>query len=171
MAKLDPRLLDLLDTLVAARLDWLVFELMDGIRSGRRMAEPPAVLAEVRRSVRSDGRPAEREASASLDQGSVPIQGDEQIEWAASYVADRLDTIIAELKEAMDNLDSIRGSSGRLPDALQDGAAGAPLVIVLDDEEPRKAERDGLNIARNALPQLRTRVMAWSAEVRGQIQI
>lgn len=171
MAKLDPRLLELIDTLVAARLDWLAFELVDGIRAGRQTSEPSEVLKEVRGSVRTSERPQEKETPDQAYQPAMPIEGDEQIEWAASYVAGRLDGVIATLGAAMDNLDAVRGSESRSVGASPGGRPGGPLTIVLDDEEARKAERSGVELAVNALPQLRASIMAWSSQVRGQVQI
>jgi hypothetical protein len=92
MALIDSRLLPLIDLLAGAGADWLAFELMDYIRAGRPAEDPPEVLAQSRMQVR-EGRgegplePPEIVATSATS----PIVGDEQILWAARYVADRLD--------------------------------------------------------------------------------
>lgn len=170
MATLDPRLLDLIETLVATRLDWLAFELMDGIRVGRQTPEAAGTLAAVRRSVRLPEQPTAKEAKTTQREQAMPIEGDEQIEWAANHVVDRLDALIAELSAAMDNLDILRGTEGRSALRASDEKAGGPLVIVLDGEEPRKVDRGGIDVALAALPDLRAQIMAWSNQVRRQVR-
>ncbi len=91
MAVLDPRLLPLLETLAGAGADWLAFEIVDGIRRGRELVEPEELLGAAREKVRS--RQLSDRLSADVPVLAEPIFGDEQIVWAANYVAARLDGV------------------------------------------------------------------------------
>jgi hypothetical protein len=66
MAKIDPRLLPLIEALSASGADWLAFEILDGIRTGRRAEDSEEELRDARRAVsafRQKGEPlAERES-------------------------------------------------------------------------------------------------------------
>jgi hypothetical protein len=45
MAILDARLFSMIETLVAAGLDWLAFELIEGVRRGQEIEETNDILA------------------------------------------------------------------------------------------------------------------------------
>ena len=60
MAILDPRLLKLIETLMASRLDWLVIELIAGIQAGRPVEEPEKALAAARQDIRTNVQPKAR---------------------------------------------------------------------------------------------------------------
>jgi hypothetical protein len=162
MAVLDPRILDLIETLTAARMDWLAFELIQAIQRGRTPMESPDTLAVTRRKVREDDQPMADGHPKGASHEPQPIEGDEQIDWAAKYVAERLDATLAYLAQSIESLDAIAGNGAVLSEE-----AGDPLVVLAVGEAPRKAGRTEVNAAVAALPQLRHALEAWSAQVRG----
>jgi hypothetical protein len=167
MAILDSRLFDLFETLRVSQLDWLIFELMDGIQAGRHPSESPDTLAQARRDVRSDRPP---EFSVSPISEAVPISGDEQIEWAVQYVADRLDATLAELGQSANNLDAILDGDGTKPASIAKQGGREVTIELADGDGSRKLGRDDILAASTELPSLRKELEAWSAQVRGQVQ-
>jgi hypothetical protein len=170
MAVLDPRILDLIETLTAARMDWLAFELIEAIQTGHMPIETPDTLAVTRRKVREDDQPKATGEPKLVSQESQPIEGDDQIDWAAKYVAERLSATLAYLTQSIENLDAIAGGDVKNPAAMSEDA-GEPLVVLADGDVQRKAGRAEVDAAIAALPQLRHSLKAWSAQVRGQAQI
>ncbi len=164
MATLDPRLFDLFETLRASQLDWLIFELMEGIQAGKHPSESPDTLAQARRDVRSDS-PLEFDFGPTSE--AVPISGDDQIEWAVQYVADRLDATLAELRKATDNLHAI--FNGNATSTTKQGPQEV-IIQLADGDEGRTLRRNDIIVASSELPGLRKELEAWSAQVRGQVQ-
>lgn len=107
MAILNSRVLELIETLVAARLDWLAFELIEGIRLGRTAEEFEEALAAARQSIRNDAQPKARGEPQVLLAKPEPIPAGEQVEWAAAYVEERLETALEQLQASIDALDLI----------------------------------------------------------------
>src|SRR5687767_1533316 len=106
MASIDPRLLELVETLMKSRLDWLVFEMLDGIQRGRAVEETEEDLAAARAEIRRKARPTERALTESGVTKVEPIEGDEQV-----YVGERLASSLAQLEAAVDTLESIVGEA------------------------------------------------------------
>jgi hypothetical protein len=90
LAILDPRLLELIETLVAARLDWLAFELIEGVQAGHPPEESEDALVVARESIRGNAQPKPRGEPQAVTVEARPIPPKEQIEWAAAYVEERL---------------------------------------------------------------------------------
>lgn len=107
MAVLDSRVLELIETLVAARLDWLAFELVEGIRLGRSPEESEEALAAARQSIRSNAQPKARGEPQVLLAEPQPIPAGEQVKWAAAYVEERLEAALEQLQASIDTLDFI----------------------------------------------------------------
>jgi hypothetical protein len=149
-------------------MDWLAFELIEAIQTGHTPTETPDTLAVTRRKVREDDQPKATGEPKLVSQEPQPIEGDDQIDWAAKYVAERLSATLAYLTQSIENLDAIAG--GDVPAAMSEDA-GEPLVVLADGEVQRKAGRAEVDAAIAALPQLRHSLAAWSAQVRGQAQI
>lgn len=166
MAILDPRLFDLFETLRSSQLDWLIFELMEGIQAGKHPSESPDALAQARRDVRSDRSP---EFDFGPTSEAVPISGDDQIEWAVDYVANRLDATLAELGRAAANLDIIvNGNASKAANTAKQGPQEV-MIELADGDGSRKLERNDIVAASTELPGLRKELEAWSAQVRGQV--
>ncbi len=176
MAILDTRLLDLIETLVVAGLDWLAFELIEEVQAGRRAEEPEEELAAARASIRSNMQPEARGDPRDTLKGPQPIPVDEQIEWAVAYVEERLDDALVQLQASIDALDFIVAGTTEHPDAREAFAqdAGAALAstvsVLLDVEGDRKSSREDVAAARDSFPVLRAALAEWTAQARGQIR-
>lgn len=174
MAVLDPRLLQLIETLVAARLDWLGFELIEGVRAGRPPEETEEALAEARQSIRGNAQPKARGEPQATVVEAKPIPPDEQIEWAAAYVEERLGAALEQLQASIDTLDFIVEGTTEQADkagvAAQstDVAEPTAVAVLLDLEGDRKSGRDDVAGARASFPTLRTALTEWTARSRGQ---
>lgn len=174
MAILDPRLLELIETLVAARLDWLAFELIEGVRVGRPPEESEEALAAARESIRGNSQPKARGEPQAIAGEAKPIPPDEQIEWAAAYVEVRLGEALEQLQASIDTLDFVVEGTTERPDKA--GAVTQPtdapklraVAVVLDLEGDRKSSRDDIADARESFPALRTALTEWIAQSRGQ---
>lgn len=171
---LDPRLLELVETLMAARLDWLAFELIEGIRLGLPPEEPEEALAAARRSIRRNAQPKARGEPEVLLTEAQPIPRDEQIEWAAAYVQERLEAALDQLQASIDTLDIIVEATTE-PQETQDLPAQtdgkmeqSATVVLLDIEGDRKSSRDDVADARDHIPALRAALAEWTMRARGQ---
>lgn len=173
MAILHPRLLELIETLMAARLDWLAFELIEGIRVGRSPEEPEEALSAARKSIRSNVKPKARGEPQAMLSEPQPIPLDEQLEWAAAYVEKRIEAALDQLQASTDALDFIVESTTEQLDP-QDRPAdagkmdqGATLVLQ-HLEGDRRSSRDDAARARDDLPVLRAALAKWVMRARGQ---
>ena len=171
MAVLDPRLLDLIDSLVKARLDWLAFELIDGIQIGRPASESENVLAAAREEVRSNKQPQARGESTAVTAESQPIAGDDQIEWAATFVGERLDAALAQLDASMTTLDGIIAGPEAQPDDTKTPYLEGSILVLAGEEQPRTSKRENVEQARIALPALKDGLALWSEQMRGGVQV
>ena len=174
MAILDSRVLELIETLVAARLDWLAFELIEGIRLGRSPEEPEEALAAARQSIRSNAQPKARGEPQVLLAEPQPIPAGEQVEWAAAYVEERLEAALEQLQASLDALDFIVETTTE-PNDPQDLAAEASAktergttLVLLDIEGDRKSSREDIADARDDIPALRAALAGWATRARGQ---
>jgi hypothetical protein len=174
VANLSPRLLGLIETLVAARLDWLAFELIEGIQIGRPTEESEEALAAARASIRSNAKPRARGEPQPIPMEPVPIPPDEQIEWAAAYVEERLREALEQLQAAIDTLDFVVDGTTDRPDrtaaVAQQTFAPEPeaVAVLLDIEGVRKCGREDVAGARDGLLNLTTALAEWTIQSRGQ---
>ena len=166
MAILDPRLLPFIEMLADLGMDWLVFELVDGIRRGDEPEEDEEALALARQPTKR--RPAddlERHARiwrTNTDESgdSVPtsILGDRQLQWAADYVSERLHATLAEMSQSLRALDEIfKDPEVEQPEA----SAGETLLVLIDDGEEREVDRAKIEDAQERLLELRKALDAW----------
>lgn len=173
MAILDPRVLELIETLVAARLDWLAFELIEGIRLGRLPDEPEEVLAAARQSVRSNAQPKARGEAHVLLEEPKPIPADEQVEWAAAYVEERLDAALEQLQASLESLDFIVEATIERQDPQDvptqaSGKTDHVTLVLLDLEGDQKSSRNDVAGARDDFSTLHAALAEWTTRARGQ---
>lgn len=170
MAILDPRLLPLLETLAGAGADWLAFEIVDGVRRGREPLEPEELLRAARKKVRS--RQLSDRLSADIPVLAEPILGDDQIVWAANYVAARLDGALADLDEGCAMIEAVADNSGdtiRQDDlAFSKVTPGVPVEIALIGQEGHPIDRGSIAVAREGVKSLRDALTRWSFEAQGK---
>ena len=175
MAILDPRLLELIETLVASRLDWLAFELIEGVQAGRPPEESEEALAAARESIRGNAQPKARGEPQAIAVEAKPIPPDEQIDWAAAYVEGRLGAALEQLQSSIDTLDFVAEGTIERPDTPR-GAVAQPtdasepraVAVLLDLEGDRKSGRDDIAGARESFPTLRTALAEWAAQSGSQ---
>lgn len=170
MAILDPRLLTLLETLAGAGADWLAFEIVDGVRRGREPWEPEEQLRAAREKVRS--QQLSDRLPADIPLVAKPILGDDQIVWAANYVAARLDGALADLEEGCAMIEAVAENSGttfRQDDpAFSKARPGVPVEIVLIGQEGSPVDRATIAVAREGVVSLKKALAGWSLEARGK---
>lgn len=170
MATLDPRLLPLLETLAGAGADWLAFEIVDGVRRGRESLEPEELLRAARDRVRS--RQHSDRLETDIPVLAEPILGDDQIVWAANYLANRLDGALADLDEGCAMIEAVAENSASTfkPDdrAFSKVTPGVPVEIVLIGQEGRPVDRGSITRARKGVESLREALKHWSFEARGK---
>lgn len=171
MAAIDRRLIPLIETLTAVGADWLAFELIDGIRRGRETEETPDALASSRRELRNGEQPKATGEPKLIAAEPQPIVGDDQIEWATQYVADRLNSTLEELAACFENLDAILDGEITKTGLVTGEAAGVPLIVLALGEDQLKVDRSGADQSRSVIPKLRLALESWSSQVRGQTQI
>ncbi len=162
MAILDPRLIPFIEMLTELGLDWLAFELIEGVRRGQEPVETEAALALARQRVRT----RDPEKFTHIPGDSVegePLLGDVQLEWTVRYVAERLNATLTEMSKSIDALDAIV-ASGRLGQT-ETTEASADLVL-LDVEHERRSSRTQVEEARAQLPKLRHSLDNWLASTR-----
>lgn len=166
MAILDSRLLPFIEMLAELGMDWLAFELVDGIRRGKEPIEDDAALRRARdRAQRASDAEEVAERFGSPGAAAIPILGDDQLEWAARYVEERLRAAFDQIADSLDALDEIVAG----PEAQQSDAALAMTRLVLRGEDSvdtvGRAEVDG---AKDQLEALRGALDAWVRHERDQ---
>ena len=106
MAILDRHLVSLVEMLTEVDMDWLAFELIEGVRRGREPVEEEGGLALARQRARK-GKAEALEGEAGDDVLVEPLLGGSQLEWAARYVGERIEAILAEISASLGALDEI----------------------------------------------------------------
>ena len=157
MATINPRLLPLIETLIAAGADWLAVELIETLSNGRWPEESEDVLALTRAQVRAGNEQKRMSEPREKAVARSQIAPEEQVGWAANFVVERLDSSISELENSIANLEVIIGEVSedlalskldRLPTSLSlVGEVGSDRVDAAD----LKKARLGIEALRKAL--------------------
>lgn len=162
MATLDPRVLQLIETLVASRADWLVFELVNGIEAGIVVEESVDDLAAARilaRQEREATRPTER---AAVSSESRPMEGNEQVVWAAHHVGERLKEALAMMDVSAERLSMLVDRQG--DDRARRQRSSVKMGLIDEDGMSSIAE-EGRVAARKAIFDLLDGLDRWVADV------
>jgi hypothetical protein len=166
MAILDRRLIPFIEMLADLGLDWLAFELVDGIRRGLEPEEPAEVLIMARELVRAgEVNIFKSEPAAGIE--TEPLVGDDQLDWAARYVDERFKEALAEMLASLDNIDGIVGAPA--DKAAADTHPGAAAIVLRDGDQDRKIGRAQVEEARNQLLKLSEELASWLASTRTDI--
>lgn len=167
---LEPRLYPLLETLTRAGLDWLAQEIISGALAGRVTEESPQTLQAARNIVFRRTQDSEvRMLVKHSEERAEAFSADEQIEWAAQHVVQRLEQMLEMFRHSINRLDELtqRRESGKLL-----GQTRASIVLVLaDGEAVSKMDRAQLTAALEGLSQLSDALGVWAAEARRGEQI
>jgi hypothetical protein len=162
---LDRRLLPLFETLVRADLDWLAQEIVAGALAGQVLEESPEQLQAARSAVfREKQDVGVREVELSVEADAEPLEGDEQIAWAATHVSDRLEQLLKMTSLSIARVDAIvEGDPGERAFASD----GEGTVLVLEDgDRSTKVDARGVAAASEAIDALRAALEAWSVDAR-----
>jgi hypothetical protein len=168
MAIIDPRLLPLIETLIAADADWLAFEILDGIQLGRVVEETREDLQSTRLAVRTAKHQRRRSEERPVPPpAATPLVGDEQIDWAANYVADRLSDAVSMLGATLDQLNQIASSTEEPQATISDRTSRREVDLVLREEgEGPVLHRTQVDEANAAIPKLREALSNWANSTR-----
>ena len=170
MASIDGRLLPLIDALMARGTDWLVYEILDGLSSGRAEEETPEELRLAREFVRSGKREARRTGTMTYSPPPVsPIVGDDQLDWVVTYAAERfteigsmLDTTLGDLDEVLFDVSAEEGQEQTAR------GAGVTLVLKTESDEELDIRRDDAARAIAMVPRLREALTSWANSIRSR---
>jgi hypothetical protein len=171
MAILDARLLPLIETLAAADLDWLAFEIVDGVRAGRVDEETPEALASIRGAIASaklkDFQLEKRvPAAPTIPAAAQPIVRDEQIRWATEYVDKRLTDALTMLQTSIDQLEDIVSKPPRGDIRVEAGVDHDVSLVFQGEAEKSTSARAQTAEAIAALGALRHALSSWETSTR-----
>jgi len=159
LAILDPRLLPFIEVLAELGMDWLAFELVDGVRRGKEPVEDEAALRRARdRAWRASDAEEDTERFGSSGGTATPILGDDQLEWAARYVDERLRAAVDQIAHSLDALDEIVAGLDARP---SDTPVATTRLVLRGDESADTVGRVEVDGARARLPALREALDAW----------
>lgn len=167
MATINPRLLPLIETLIAAGADWLAVELIETLNNGRWPEESEDVLALTRAQVRAGNE--QKRMSEPREKAVVrsQIAPEEQVGWAANFVVERLDSSISELENSIANLDVIIGEVSE--DLALSKLDRLPTSLSLGEEVGSdRVDAADLKKARSGIEALRKALTRWANESGGQ---
>ena len=159
MAILDPRLLPFIEVLAELGMDWLAFELVDGVRRGKEPVEDEAALRRARdRTRRASDVGEDKEQFGSAGGAATPLLGDDQLEWAARYVDERLRAAFDQIAHSLDALDEIVAGLDARP---SDAPMATTRLVLRGDESAYTVGRAEVDGARVRLSALRVALDAW----------
>lgn len=162
---LEPRLYPLLETLTRADLDWLAQEIVSGALAGKVAEESPETLRAARSMVsRRTQDSGVRLPVRPSDEPAEALSADDQIEWAAQHVVERLERMLEMFRHSIDRLEELANGEDAEKSLRE---AGAGIVLVLgDDQAISKVDRAQLGAAIERLDELRDALGTWAAEAR-----
>lgn len=162
---LEPRLYPLLETLTRAGLDWLAQEIVSGALAGTVKEEAPETLQAARRIVfRRYQESASLVQVKFFEERAEAFSGEEQIDWAAQHVAQRLEEVLEMFRNSIDRLDEL--TQRQRPEELL-SHRGAKIVLVLTDGDAVETiDRAQVTAAIKGVGELKDALNAWVAEAR-----
>lgn len=162
---LDPRLFDLLETLAAADLDWLVDEVIRGILAGKTPLETTEDVKLARSDVARWSQ--DKRAFARADAAAVvapALQGAAQLDWAVAHITNRLSDALAMMSISAERLDRLIDGSDA--ENAREGRSDSRTQLVLETGEDVAGEAVAVDVAaaRQGLADLVQALEQW----RGQ---
>lgn len=165
MAMMDQRLIPFIEMLIELGMDWLAFELIEGVRRGQEPIEKEDALALARQKARTGS--AEKFARNPGD--SVvedPLVGDNQLEWAARSVSERLEATLAEISASLCALDEMVASDREGQAKIAEHSA---VLVLIDEEQDREVSRTQVEEAQGQLDGLRQSLETWLVSTQSDI--
>lgn len=164
MATIDPRIIPLIETLVNSGVDWLAFEILDGIRLGRPQLSTDEEVQAARNAVWSF-RKGHAPPNLETIEAAVPtLSGDDQIRFAEEYTIERISQSIAMANASLLQLNRIAGQTSDTLGASNTRANGEIVLRWIDGEE--SLTRVQAEETLHKLPALRVALAEWSKSVR-----
>lgn len=165
-APIDPRLLPLIETLISSGADWLAFEILEGIRAGRPAEDSEEEIKAARLAVRSFRRHRASPPELKIRETVLePIAGDEQINFAAQYLIERISAAIDMERASLQQLDQVVAWSKRSLEAPADSGRDSSVTIRLEDSDI-VSNQNQAEEALKRLPDLRKALFEWAQSVR-----
>jgi hypothetical protein len=162
MAIVDPRLGELIETLISSGADWLALEIMAEIRLGQpdtHLEDDFQEAREMLSSLRKRDRSSPPKLIAKAD--SVRhLSGDEQIRFAVGHVMERISQNIAMADDSLANLAEISGRSIR-DSAGAVIASEMPSIELTWQDEGGQLGRQDLDNLKEKTATLRGALLQW----------
>jgi hypothetical protein len=154
----------LIETLIAADADWLALEILDGLRVGRVPEETRENLKSTQLAIRAAKR-QERQSDkrAVPPRVGTPIVGDEQIDWASKYVADRIFDAVSMLRVSFNQLNQIVSSNAEFHAGTFEKQFDLTLQVEAEGPSLRGSDVDD---AIATIPNLREALTTWADATR-----
>lgn len=147
-------------------MDWLAFELIEGVRRGREPVAEEGELALARQRARkrkAEAPEGDPEDDPEDDILAEPLLGDSQLEWVERYVGERLEAVLAEVSASLDALDEIVTSDR---EGQAKAAEVSTVLVLLDAGEVGRIGRTQVDEAQAHLAELRQSLESWLANVK-----
>ncbi len=165
MAVLDRRLLQFIEMLTDIGMDWLAFELIEGVRRGSEPTETEEILTLARDPTRT-GRLEELLHDVGDGAEVQPILGDAQLNWAVEYVEQRLEAILAEMAASFRALDALVALGS---DTTTESRPGQTVVVLLRADEDQKLDQNLVREAQARLPTLQQSLRNWLTSAQSSL--
>lgn len=160
MATIDPRITPLVETLIASGADLIAVELLIAIQRGLVEEDSEDELRQAREAVGHfrEGN-HQREFRPTREAKVRHLTGEEQIEFAAEYVVERLARELELTDASLESLNKI--ANGIENEPLRGKSDPSPVTLRWRDSE-RTLDRKQLEIGRSQLTALREALSTWS---------
>ena len=140
-------------------MDWLAFELIEGVQRGREPVEEEGKLALARQWARK-GKAEAPMGDVEENVLAEPLLGGSQLEWAARYVGKRLEAVLFEISTSLDALDEIVASDR---DEQAKTSELSTVLVLRDAEEVGRVGRTQVDEAQAHLAELHQSLENWLA--------
>lgn len=164
MATLEPRLLQLFETLLVSKADWLVFEIVEGIEAGLVVEETGDDLSMARIRARQQRDQLTSGERIAVSPESRPLEGDDQVIWAARYVGSRLKEVLAMMDASAERLNKLVDHHS---DIRMKGRRSIVTLVLRDNEEVSTVGPERRAVAQSAVIDLIAGLESWVREVTG----
>ena len=168
MATIDPRLTPLVETLIASGADSIAVEVLIAIQRGLVEEDSEDELRQAREAVGNFREGSQQREFRPTREAKVRhLTGEEQIEFAADYVIERLARELQMTDASLENLTKI--ANGVENEPLKGKSDLSPVTLRWGDSE-HDLGREQLEIGRAQLTALREALSTWSLSAREEGQ-
>lgn len=164
MGSIDARLTPLIETLITSGADAIAVELLIAIQQGWVEEDSADELRQAREAVGHfrDGN-QQKEFPHTREPKVHHLTGDEQIEFAAEYVIERVARELEMTDASLENLNKIVNGSENAP---AKGIGDTSPVTLRRGDDERDLGRKQLEFGRTQLAALREALSTWSLSAR-----